>query len=183
MSATVARLRAAVRASGTPLAASLGDDRDAAEPRAAGAPPERALVAAGGPRVAAHRDDVEVAVAAVEEGYRLHYGEARALRIDDVDLALLAGDRMYALGLDRLAAIGDMTAIAELADVISLSAQAHASGDEQLADAAWQAGVAAIGWGASAPAADAKARARAGDRSATDALRAAARATSDESAS
>ena len=91
--------------------------------------------------MAAHREDVEIAVAAVDEGYRLHYGEPRALRIDDADLALLAGDRMYALGLARLAAIGDLTAIAELADVIALSAQAHAGGDDELADAAWQAGV------------------------------------------
>ena len=39
---------------------------------------ELALLAAGGPRVAAHREDVELAVAAVDEGYRLHYGAARA---------------------------------------------------------------------------------------------------------
>ena len=87
-------------------------------------------------------------MSAVDEGYRLHYAEPRALRIDDADLRLLAGDRMYALGLARLAAIGDLTAIAELADVISLSAQAHASGDEDLADAAWRCGVSAIAWGA-----------------------------------
>jgi hypothetical protein len=175
MSDTVARLRAAVRESRTPLAAWLDDDR-AAEPDE----PERALLAAGGPRAAAHRDDVEVAVAAVEEGYRLHYGRSRALRIDDGDLALLAGDRMYALGLARLAAIGDMTAITELADVISLGAKAHADGDARLADAAWQAGVAAIGWGPGPRTAEAKALARAGDPGAADALRVAARSTMDD---
>ena len=170
----VERLREAVRASGTPLASTLGDapvgPLDAAR--------ERALLAAAGSRVAAHRADVEIAVSAVDEGYRLHYGEPRALRIDDPDLRLLAGDRMYALGLARLAAIGDLTAIAELADVISLSAQAHASGDEDLADAAWLAGVGAIAWGPTEAVAEAKSQARAEDRGAAGALRAAADAAS-----
>ena len=174
MSGPVERLRDAVRASGTPLASSLDDrppgQQDEAE--------ERALVAGAGPRVAAHREDVVIAVSAVDEGYRLHYAEPRALRIDDADLRLLAGDRMYALGLARLAAIGDLTAIAELADVISLSAQAHASGDEDLADAAWRAGVSAIAWGPTEAVAEAKSQARAGDQGAAGALRAAADAAS-----
>ena len=175
MSGPIARLRAAVRASGTPLASSLGEEREIAAP----ADGERAELAAAGPRAAAHAEDVEVAVAAVEEGYHLHYGGSRALDIDDPDLALLAGDRLYALGLARLAAIGDLTAIAELADVIALGAQAHAAGDRELADAAWQAGVAAIAWGPSAQATAAKARARRGDPGAAGALREAARARSD----
>jgi hypothetical protein len=175
-SASIQRLRRAVRDSGTPLISSLGD-----EPRVdpeARAEPEHALAAAGGPRVAANREDVEIAVAAVDEGYRLHYASPRALQIDDDDLRLLAGDRLYALGLARLAAIGDMTAIAELADVISLGAQAQAGADPELADAAWQAAATAIGWGPSEGAADAKARARAGDPAAAAALREAARAPS-----
>jgi hypothetical protein len=175
MSGPVERLRDAVRASGTPLASSL-DDRPLEPADAAG---ERALLAGAGSRVAAaHREDVEIAVSAVDEGYRLHYAEPRALRIDDPDLRLLAGDRMYALGLARLAAIGDLTAIAELADVISLSAQAHASGDEDLADAAWRAGVSAIAWGSTEAVAEAKSQARAEDRGAAGALRAAADAAS-----
>ena len=172
MNGPVDRLRAAVRESGTPLASSLGRDDP---PHAPG---ELSELAAAGPRAAAHREDVEVAVAAVEEGYRLHYGRARALDIGDPDLALLAGDRLYALGLARLAAIGDLTAIAELADVIALSAQAHASGDDALAGAAWQAGVAAIAWGPAPEADAAKERARNGDPGATEALREAARAPS-----
>jgi hypothetical protein len=172
----VERLRAAVRESGTPLISSLGEpDTDTAAITGAGVAPEHALVAASGPRAAAHREDVEIAVAAVEEGYRLHYGAPRALRIDDDDLRLLAGDRLYALGLARLAAIGDMTAIAELADVISLGAQAHAGGDGELAAAAWQAGASAIGWGSSDGAQAAKTRARAGDAGAAEALREAAK--------
>ena len=41
----------------------------------------------------------------------------------DADLALLAGDYLYALGLERLAALGDLEAVRELSDLISLSAQ------------------------------------------------------------
>jgi hypothetical protein len=138
MSTTATRLRDAVRKAGTPLASWLGDkDADPVGD-------EYARVAAGGPRVAEHREDIEVAVAAVQEGYRLHYARPRALNVDDPDLALLAGDRMYALGVARLAAIGDLVAIAELADIIALSAQARAEGDEERAAAAWQAGVTAI---------------------------------------
>ena len=51
------------------------------------------------------------------------------MRPDDPDLALLAGDRLYALGLARLAELGDLEAVAVLADVISRAAQAHAEGD------------------------------------------------------
>ena len=172
---TISRLRAAVREAGTPLESALGDEPDITPPPGG----ELAELAAAGPRAAAHREDVEIAVAAVEEGYRLHYGQARALSIDEPDLALLAGDRLYALGLARLAAIGDMTAIAELADVIALGAQAHAAGDTELADAAWQAGATAIGWGPTPRAAAAKAHARAGRRDAAGALRDAARAPSE----
>jgi len=135
-------LRAALRAEGGPLAATVGD-----EPAPPDGRPDHAAIAAGGPRVAQQRDAVELAVAAVREGYELHYGQPRALRIEDPDLALLAGDRLYALGLARLAAIGDLVAIVELADVIALSAQAHAEGDAELVPAAWQAGAVAIGWG------------------------------------
>jgi hypothetical protein len=175
MSSPIIRLREAVRESGSPLAAQLGDEPDQVEPLP-GDEPHPATLAAAGPRAAADRADVEVAVAAVDEGYRLHYRRPRALRIGDADLALLAGDRLYALGLARLAAIGDLTAIAELADVISLSAQAHASEDEDLAAAAWEAGVAAIAHGSTTAADAAKARAREGDPGAARALREAARA-------
>ena len=46
----------------------------------------------------------------------------------DADLRLLAGDALYALGLARLAELGDLPAVAELSDLISRSAQAHAEG-------------------------------------------------------
>jgi hypothetical protein len=84
---------------------------------------------------------------AVYEGYLMHYGEPRAFAGMEPDLALLGGDALYALGLERLAAAGDVAAVAELADLISLSAMAHAEGDDDLADSLWEASARALGSG------------------------------------
>ena len=78
-------------------------------------------------------------VEAVHEGYLQHYGEGSVLRPQDPDLALLAGDRLYALGLARLAEAGDLEGVARLADLISLCAQAHAEGEPERAATAWDA--------------------------------------------
>lgn len=64
-------------------------------------------------------------VEAIYEGYLLHYGVPRLLAGHDADLALLAGDYLYALGLDRLASLGDTAAVKVLADLISQCAQLH----------------------------------------------------------
>jgi hypothetical protein len=93
---------------------------------------------AAGPRLA-------LIVEAIREGYLQHYGKGRVVKPGDPDLALLAGDRLYALGLERLAALGDLDAVTRLADLISASAQAHAEGDPARADAAWAACAAAMG--------------------------------------
>lgn len=114
-------------------------------------------------------------VEAVREGYLLHYGAARVLDASDPDLALLAGDRLYALGLAKLADAGDLASVRELADVIALSAVAHAGDDAELADAVWLAGAHAVGWGAAPELADAKAAVRSQEPGAGDALRAVAR--------
>jgi hypothetical protein len=86
-------------------------------------------------------------VAAIREGYLQHYGEGRVVRPDDPDLALLAGDRLYALGLARLAELGDLAAVERLADLISQSARAHAEADPARADAIWSAVAAELGDG------------------------------------
>ncbi len=131
-------------------------------------------LAAAGPRAAEREDEYELLLEMILEGSHLHYGPQRVVRTDDQDLALLLGDQLYALGLVRLAALGDLEAVDELADVISLVAQAHASSDRELADAVWDAGAAAIGWGPSDGHAAAKKLARSGDGGAADALRGAA---------
>jgi hypothetical protein len=100
----------------------------------------------------------------------LHYGRPRVVVTDDRDLALLLGDQLYALGLSRLAELGDLEAVSELADVISLLSQAQLSADSELAGAIWDAGAVAVGWGASPEYEAAKALARAGDAGAGAAL-------------
>lgn len=131
-------------------------------------------LAAAGPRTAGRGAEYELLVEMILEGARLHYGPQRIVRTEDPDLALLVGDQLYALGLARLAALGDLEAVSELADVISLVAQAQAASDPELADAVWEAGAVAVGWGASEQHLAAKRLARAGDPRAPDALRAAA---------
>ena len=162
---------------------------DALDPRAAadgrrpaGDPsaddPGLGALAAAGPRSEGRRDDVAFVVEAIREGYLLHYATGRLLRDEDHDLMLLAGDHLYALGLERLAALGDVAAVSELADVISLGALAQAEDRADLAEAAWEAGAAAVGWGADDDLRAAKAAARAGKTGAAAALRAAARRVS-----
>jgi len=97
--------------------------------------------------VASKGDEYPLLVEAIREGYLQHYAGGRVVQPEDPDLALLAGDRLYALGLERLAAIGDLDAVAELADVIALCAQAHAEGDPARAEAVWQAGARAVATG------------------------------------
>jgi hypothetical protein len=110
--------------------------------------PERpvfGLLAALGPRSAAAPAEYALVVEAVREGYLLHYGEARLLRGHDEDLALLAGDYLYALGIERLAALADTEATAVLAELIGRCAQLHAEGRAAEAPALWRACALAIG--------------------------------------
>lgn len=132
-------LAEAVRGEGGPLADALRPDP--------GPPGNGYGEALAGPRTAARAEEYEVVLEAVREGYELHYGAPRAVRPPDADMALLGGDRLYALGLARLVALGDIAAVYELADVIGLSAMARAAHDPDLAEAVWGAGVKAIGWG------------------------------------
>jgi hypothetical protein len=77
-------------------------------------------------------------IEAVREGYLLHYGEPRLLAGHDSDLALLAGDYLYALGIERLAQLGDTEAVHALADLISTCARLHAEGREEEVPAEWE---------------------------------------------
>jgi hypothetical protein len=157
-----ARLAALLRSDGGLMAAAVAD-----EPISDGA---LGAAVAAGPRTAGREDDYALLVEAIFEGYLQHYGAGRVVRPDDPDLALLAGDRLFALGLARLAELGDLAAVAELADVISLAAQAHAEEDPERADAIWGAGVAAVAHGGGPELEAAKAAARAGEQGAAPAL-------------
>jgi hypothetical protein len=140
--------------------------------------PSPAAIAAEGPRAAGRREDYELLVEAIYEGYLLHYGEPRVVRVPDADLRLLAGDRLYAVGLARLVELGDTRAVAELADTITLSALAQGAGSVKLADAVWQAGARAVGWGAGELHSRAKELVLAGAPEALEAMRTSATDTS-----
>jgi hypothetical protein len=170
------RLADTLRERGGLLAAAVRERPDGGDAPFAG-------TAASGPRAEGRRDRYELLVEAIYEGYLLHYrGEGRVVSSEDPDLALLAGDRLYALGLAELAELGDLEAVVELADVISLTAQAQAGADDDLADAVWEAGAVAVGWGTTPAHEEAKGRARARDPGAAGALRAGARQAREEPA-
>jgi len=64
----------------------------------------------------------------IYEGYLLHYGRPRLFAPADADTALLLGDYLYAHGLVRIAEIGPVEAVADLAALISRCAQLRADG-------------------------------------------------------
>jgi len=82
----------------------------------------------------------------IYEGYLVHYGSPRLLQPEDADTALVLGDYLYAQGLARIASLGDVDAVGDLAELISLCAQARADGVPGDAEA-WAATAAALGTG------------------------------------
>lgn len=102
------------------------------------------VAAVGADSAFAPEGDHAFVIEAVREGYLLHYGEPRLLVGHDEDLALLAGDYLYALGIERLARDGDTAAVHVLADLISTCARLHAEGREDDVPAAWESAVQAI---------------------------------------
>jgi hypothetical protein len=112
------------------LAALLSADGSVVSPHVT--PSEARIPALGelvsrGARTAPAPGEYALVVETVREGFLLHYAsaEARVVRDVDPDLALLAGDYLYALGLERLSALADLDAVRELSDLISLVAQLH----------------------------------------------------------
>jgi hypothetical protein len=161
------------RRDGAPGADASGAGRRAREARSDGVAPSLspAALAASGPRAQGRREDYELLVEAIYEGYLLHYGRPRVVCAADADLGLLAGDRLYAIGLARLVALGDTPAVAELADTITLSSLAQSAGARELADAVWRAGARAVGWGPSEPHRRAKELVLSGSEKALEAMR------------
>ena len=82
----------------------------------------------------------------IYEGYLVHYGHSRLFSPADRDTALLLGDYLYAHGLVHVAETGDVEAVSDLAELISLCAQSR--GDGRDGDgAAWAATSASLGGG------------------------------------
>jgi len=161
------RLQALLHAEGGLIATLVDPHRGAG----AQAPASPAALAAAGPRARGRREDYELLVEAIYEGYLLHYGRPRVVCAADADLGLLAGDRLYAIGLARLVALGDTPAVAELADTITLSSLAQSAGMRELADAVWTAGAGAVGWGSSGRHRQAKELVLTGSEKALEAMR------------
>ena len=130
-----------LRAEGTVISPHVVDPADT---------PAIGLLVAQGPRCRRFATEYAGVVERVREGYLLHYGTPRVIAGADRDLALLAGDHLYALGLERLAGLGDLEAVRELADLISLCAQLHShSGRGGAARELWLATAVAIAAGPS----------------------------------
>src|SRR3954463_180607 len=101
-------------------------------------PPQLGELAASGPGAAAAPAEYALVVEAVREGYLLHYEQPRLLAGHDPDLALLAGDYLYALALARLAAVEDPRAVAVLSDLISACARLQAEGEVDQVQSLWR---------------------------------------------
>lgn len=129
-------LAARLRDGNTPISAHVVDPA---------VPPALGMRAAAGPRGQAAPAEYALVMEAVYEGYLLHYGEPRLLAGHDADLALLAGDYLYALGLDRIAALGDRRAVAILSDLIARCAQLHTEGETSSIPELWRAAAREVG--------------------------------------
>jgi hypothetical protein len=83
----------------------------------------------------------------IYEGYLVHYGRPRLFAPADAEVALLLGDYLYAHGLVRISDLGDVGAVADLAELISLCAQLQADGGRAGDGEAWAATAATLGDG------------------------------------
>jgi hypothetical protein len=82
----------------------------------------------------------------IYEGYLVHYGTPRLFEPPDPDTALLLGDYLYAHGLVRIANVGDVRAVSDLSELISLCSQLRAE-DADGDGALWAATASLLGQG------------------------------------
>lgn len=90
----------------------------------------------------------------IYEAYLVHFGRPRLFAPRDGNTALLLGDYLYAHGLVRIASFGEVGAVSDLAELISLCGQLRAE-DRAGDGAAWAATAALLGADALAEARDA----------------------------
>ncbi|CAN5266276.1 hypothetical protein BH20ACT13_BH20ACT13_01020 [soil metagenome] len=90
--------------------------------------------------------ELGLGVETIYEGYLVHYGRSRLFGPAGADTTLLLGDYLYAHGLIRVAATGNVAAVLDLSELISTCAQARAEGRNG-DGAAWAATAARLGAG------------------------------------
>ena len=90
--------------------------------------------------------ELALGVETIYEGYLVHYGRSRLFAPPDDATALLLGDYLYAHGLVHVAETGNVDAVADLAELISLCSQARAEGRDGDGKA-WAATCALLGGG------------------------------------
>ena len=91
-------------------------------------------------------DEFALGLETIYEGYLVHYGRSRLFAPPDSSDALLLGDYLYAHGLVRIAELGDVDAVRELAALISFCAHVRAEGSDGDGDA-WARSSARLGNG------------------------------------
>lgn len=98
-------------------------------------------------------DRFALGVETIYEGYLVHYGRPRLFAPADEETALLLGDYLYAHGLVRIAATGELDAVATLAELISTCAHLRAEAADGDGEA-WVAAARRLGGDPPAAAAD-----------------------------
>jgi hypothetical protein len=92
-------------------------------------------------------DAAAFAIEAVREGFLCHHDSSRLLDLADEDLALLAGDLLYAIALRELAIAGEVESVAVLADLIRLVSARAEDGTEPVMEVLWLGQATALGVG------------------------------------
>ena len=169
---TLERLAARVREEGAPLVVRPAGDSGFG-------PDPLGQLAASGPRSSARAAQYAFIVEAVREGYLCHYGRSRLLDEPDSDLALLAGDLFYAIGISGLAELNDLESTGILSDLIRVAAELQAAGRPDLAGVLWLSQIVALACGKDEEQAKAVEALGAGEAAAAEALEAWSRATAD----
>jgi hypothetical protein len=108
------------------------------------------MLAAAGPKTKSDPAAYAFVVEAVREGYLCHYESSRILDNPDPDLALLAGDLFYAIGISALSRLEDTESVRVLSDLIRAAADLRAAGEPHRAWVMWTAGVLALSCGSDA---------------------------------
>jgi hypothetical protein len=86
-----------------------------------------------------------IGIESIYEGYLLHYGRPRLFAPADRDSSILLGDYLYAHGLVRVTAEGDVEAVERLSELLSLCAHLRAEGRGADDGEAWASTVGLLG--------------------------------------